>query len=467
MDPHQHARLTVAAGIAVVLYMLLAPTGLANGDGDGGGASAAGASQPSANPEDPKQIEPIRVRFRLTDGVTVSGELTAWGPEGIDGSFGRRRWVDLEHDDIWSVYHRVMDRESSTDWLGLGRALMLASLDQPRAERRAELAFNHALRLDAGVEERIDEIRDEIEAIRQERRDAERAARDARLNRITPEARDYGDAAWPLLSDDAQRAAAEAMREAASRILDDAGLDLELVETKHFLLYSTMPRSEAAKWALTIEGVYDRLARFFVPMSSNIFHGKAVVMIFETSDRFRLVEVEAFDQLVDEDAISICHPDGPNVFLNFWRHPDDERLREAMERHVGYAFLHRYSTPKRLPAWANDGIAVKLTADPKDGDSLDDLDRREAALEFIRADGSVEALLHAEYGEHWPGPRMLGRGVGALLVELMVREKPKAFRTWVLAVKAGKDWKQALEENYGTSYPTLRNLFVQYYRVND
>ena len=61
----------------------------------------------------------------------------------------------------------------------------------------------------------------------------------------------------------------------------------------------------------------------------------------------------------------------------------------------------------------------------------------------------------------------LTAAVGALLVELMVQQRPQSFGPWVDAVKYGKDWETALAEDYGVSRSTLVDAFVQYYRVND
>ncbi len=69
--------------------------------------------------------EPRHVRFRLADGVQVSGQMTAWDAGGFDGSFGRRLWTELMADDVWRLYVAVMDQSDASQWVDLGGALLL------------------------------------------------------------------------------------------------------------------------------------------------------------------------------------------------------------------------------------------------------------------------------------------------------------------------------------------------------
>ncbi len=56
--------------------------------------------------------EPVRVRFRLADGVAVTGSLTRWDADGFDGTFGRRQWFEFKNEYVWHVHRSVMDQES-------------------------------------------------------------------------------------------------------------------------------------------------------------------------------------------------------------------------------------------------------------------------------------------------------------------------------------------------------------------
>ena len=114
--------------------------------------------------------EPRPVRFRLADGVLVSGALTFWDAEGIDGSFGRRLWVELMPGDAWRLYLGVMDQKDAHQWVDLGRVLLLAEGGDAWAER----AFQRALRLDAAMAGEISAARDAARETRQRREQLER-----------------------------------------------------------------------------------------------------------------------------------------------------------------------------------------------------------------------------------------------------------------------------------------------------
>jgi len=61
----------------------------------------------------------------------------------------------------------------------------------------------------------------------------------------------------------------------------------------------------------------------------------------------------------------------------------------------------------------------------------------------------------------------VGYNIGYLMVELMIRDRPQAFGAWVNAIKDGKDWEEALVEDFGVSRAQLVETFVRFYRVND
>ena len=47
----------------------------------------------------PPLQNPLRVRFQLSDGIRVAGQMTSCDNEGFDGTFGRRQWTELDASD--------------------------------------------------------------------------------------------------------------------------------------------------------------------------------------------------------------------------------------------------------------------------------------------------------------------------------------------------------------------------------
>ena len=426
---------------------------------------------PPSRPQPPPPViltQPLPVRFRLADGVRVTGQLTQWDRDGIDGSFGPRMWTELQYEDLWRLARRLIDRDSPAHWIDLGRALLLTAIDQPNAERRAEQAFRLALSLDPDAEAAILAVRDEAAAARERRRQIAAAARAHLLVTRAPESVDWPPDPWPPLDPQQRRDALQTVRADAANALQRAGLLLQPVETDFFLCYSDAPRDDLAKWALQLDRLYALLAnRFNIPPADNIFWGKTVVFVFTQRDRFVLVEAEAFNQLVPRFVTGLCHPVGPKVFINLHRHHDDDRFNDALTRAAVHAFLHRYRSPRRLPPWANEGIAAYY-ASVMHLNSFIDSARRDQALRYIRNAGDINAVLAYKYPDDaFPPPDAPARAVGSLLVELMIREQPDRFLAFVNAVKEGKNWPQALKDDFAASPSQLIRTFTHYHRVND
>jgi len=428
-----------------------------------------GPALPSLRADDLDQ--PLRVRFTLNDGASVSGTITRWDQEHLTGTFGTRPWLDLHPDDIWRIYRAVMDRNSVDQWINLGRLLLLAEADdaaEADARKHAQHAFRRAVRLDDSAAERIARVRLEIERILTERAQHRRQIEAEQLATDHPEGRDYPADPWPMLTDQQQQLNTEAMKGHARDAMDKAGIDASLIETDRFLFYSELTRDDALRWARLLERCYETLAHVVdADSEGNVFRGKAVVLAFEDYDRFRLTEAELFDHLSPRSTHGRMQPRDEKVFINVWRNPDEVAFGELLCRLTTYAFLHRHITPKRLPAWANDGLGYYVSAHTFE-QSLIERSRRPVGLRLIRQHpGDVPTLLSLGYGdEHWPGPDDVGPAVGFLFIELLLREDSRAFAQWVRSVKTSSDWRDALAEAYGTPYPNILRHFVRWYRVN-
>ena len=129
--------------------------------------------------------------------------------------------------------------------------------------------------------------------------------------------------------------------------------------------------------------------------------------------------------------------------------------------------MHRYRTPRRLPTWANEGFAEYLAAVVFTGSPVDQNHRRQA-VDYVRRGGDVQSILELTYADgSWPGPEAIGYGVGYLMVGLMIQDRPNRFGDWVKAIKAGKAWTTALEEDFGVPRDRLVETFIRFYQVND
>ena len=432
----------------------------------------------------PPLAKPISVRFELADGVRVAGEMTACDDDGFDGSFGRREWIDLKFDDAWKLHQRVMNPEAAGDWVNLGRIMLLLSAKQPLAATRSETAFRRALQIDEGLKDEIERVKEDVAAAGKAVRDAARAAESQKLTTLSPESgptmrpngAEWSATLWPNQTDEERANAILTVRADAESILKQAGVTIAPAETDHFLVYSELERPQTAEWAMRLERALQALEFVLNPgfdprdkdRPIRIYPwGKVVVFIWKEQDRFKMVEAETFQHLVPNAALAVCHYSGPRAFINCWHEDDDEAFEWALLTETVHGLMHRCLSPRRLPAWANDGMA-EMIASRANKYSLQGRDRRKQALELIRAGGDVNALLDLKYQDAtFPGSDGLGAPAGSLLVELMMNEKPQRLVKWILAVKTGKDWVESLREDYGTPREEIVNIATQFYKVND
>lgn len=414
--------------------------------------------------------QPLRVRFELVDGAEVAGRITGWDEEGFTGSFGRRSWTDVRPEDVWRLYRTLMDRNSAEQWINLGRVLLLAESDNADdARENAEKAFRMAIRLDDDAADAVDAVREQVRQIRAQREQRRREIEQEKLDTDNPEGRDYPAEPWPALTDQQQQLNTEVMKGHGRSAMERAGVDATLIETGRFLFYSEMDSADALRWARLLDRCYETLAGVLdLDRAGNIFWGKAVVLAFDDYDRFRLTEAELFKHLSPRSTFGLMHPRDEQVFINTWRNPDEVAFGELLCRLTTYAVLHRHVAPKRLPAWANDGLGYYVSARTFEQSLVEQM-KRPFGLRFVREHPEdVPKLLSLDYGdEHWPGPDDIGPSVGYLFVELLLREDARAFAQWVRAVKTGDDWPDALAESYGVSLSNIVQHFVRWYRVND
>jgi hypothetical protein len=346
--------------------------------------------------------------------------------------------------------------------VNLGRTLLLAEGGDAWAER----AFRRALQRDASAADEIRAARDEALEARRRRGQLKRTIDDQRLRTRSPEAGGWPADPWPIRSPAEQQAAVLTLTDDAQQFLRPAGVQLTPVQTDRFLVYGDAQPLEIARLATRLEAISARLAGLLgVDEDRNVFWGKAVVFYFADHDRFRMVEAESFGQLVPQQAVGICHPVGPKVFLSFRARADGGMPAQSVAHELVHGYLHRFRTPRRLPPWANEGLADYVAAQVADSPAMGE--RRTRGLSFVRRGDSVDALLDRSYDGDPPAPDDEISAVGMLLVELMIDQRPAAFGLWVDAVKYGKDWEPALAEDYGVPRAQLIETFVQFYRVND
>lgn len=422
--------------------------------------------------------KPVRVRFQLADGARVDGDITQWDDTGITGTFGSRLWSEIVAEDVWRLYRALMDTQNVVQWVKLGGTLL--TIDE--GEKFAERAFATAQNLNEDdARPLIDIARADAQQILEERREQQQKIEAQKLNTGNPEAAEYTRDPWPSLSDTENDAITTELKSQVNGLFERAGIDPTVIQTDRFLFYSQMQREDAIKWARVLDRMYETLAGALLPdlrdpSANNIFAGKAVVICFSDYDRFQLTEAELFNHLSPRSVHGLMHPIDAKVYINIWRDPDNVAFGELLCRLTTHAFLHRCKAPRRLPYWANEGLALWATDRVIETSTVQPI-HRARALQFIRSGGDVRAALSFTYADaensEKPRPAVaqnaadIAADVGYLLVEMLLRENPAAFQQWIADAKTGKDWPDALAEAYKTPINTIIDRFAQWYRVNN
>jgi hypothetical protein len=181
-----------------------------------------------------------------------------------------------------------------------------------------------------------------------------------------------------------------------------------------------------------------------------------------------MLEASTFKQLLPPRVKAVCHSLNRQVFVCGHRAGNDAgEAQAALLREFAHGFLHRYRSPRRLPAWANEGLAWWAAARALENSSLM-RDFRGKAIKHIREGTDLAPALAVAYDETtWPLPGDINTGVCYLLVDLMIREQPEKFRAFVDAIKKGKAWEKALREDFGTTAEQLLEVAAAFYKVND
>lgn len=412
--------------------------------------------------------ESLKVAFRLEDGnEIVQGTLERWDSVGVSGSFGRHAWDDIELSTFRRLFQRVMDRKNAADWILFGE-LQLRRAEE-KADRHAKIAFDRAGRLDPSASAEIESARARALEVDRVRKELERMREEEKMREELPEGAEWAAKPWPVLNDAEQAQAIMEMKVASDELLTKARYpDVQPVETKYFLLYSDLSPRETAILARELDEMYAEVGKILgLPPGLNLFWGKASILICSSKDQFRLIEAQAFNQMIPEGVTGLCHCIGPRVFVNMYRQSDDYQFGATLVHETVHGIMHRYLSPQRLPTWANEGFSEYVAAIVFNGSPVDSA-RRPQALDFIRNGGNISRVMAMNYKDgSWPGENAIGYAVGYVVCDLMIRQHPVGFKAWVHAVKAGKPWRQALTEDFGSDADRVAWLTRDWHLSND
>lgn len=452
------------------LVALLISAVLAQSQGEpavpAGDAATSTAAAPTIGTtiEETRLEKSLRIRTKLAKGTIVAGLLATWDDDAFAGDFGRIEWIELTPSEFKRLFGQVMDDRDASHQLRYAELLVAVGLDPP-----AESAWKKAASIDPSIASRVAGSREAAKAMRKARLEKERMEREGAVQDF---AEDGAAPRWPVLTDAERGAALATMREDAKRYSAMAGVSVEPIETEYFILISELRPAETKELRKELDRMYAQVLGYLgVDPKVNLFWGKAVIFLFATEDRFKAVEAGAFrNPMVGRpgsgQVMGLCHMMKEKVFVNSWRCPDYALFGSVLIHETVHGIMHRYSTPARLPAWADEGFSDWVAAQFQT--ATVEQARRAQAMQYIRSGGNLVTVLDMNYRDgSWPGPNALGYAVGYAIVDAMMREDPRKFEAWLRKVKGGTPWEEALQDACGLSKPQLAANVARFFSTRD
>jgi hypothetical protein len=263
---------------------------------------------------------------------------------------------------------------------------------------------------------------------------------------------------WETLTEAQHAKETERLRRVAQGMLLMGDLEIEAIETEHYLLYSDLPASETKKWAGKLDTMYRTLlATLDISEGTRMFRGRCVVFIFADREDFIGFEAAAFGYNA-KNAGGLFHPRGEDAFVVFYKGRRAEQdFQSVLIHETVHGFMYRYRSSKPLPTWANEGIAdyvagylTERSAEPQR--------HWQNTRNFLMQGGDAVEILGLNYRDNsWPTDDSYP--VSHMMVRFMLKHRAPAFKAWLDDVKAGMGWERAMEARFGVSKEVLAEGF--------
>ena len=432
-----------------------------------------------AAPAPPRPVQPpLRLTLRTAAGGRERGAIEAFDAEGfrfrVDDAPAaeRRSWRSVDPARTLRIHERLLEGGDARAWLNLGAMLYRRSDTEDAAADAGEQALRRALRIDPELAAAADGARRGLTLDDVTPGDAPAGGASAEADgggASDPPAGDDTEGEdpaagptgpitegpvqaqfWGELTHDVMQASVQELRREVEQDLRRSGLDLKLYDdSPYFLVASDLSRAETGRWTRVLDRMYLRLCdTFAVERGRNVFRGRGLVYLFRDRDdyvRFHAITKNGYDA---RPSGGLCQSRGDGrVEISVYRHRSDELMSHVLVHEAVHGFLHRYRSFPFVVSWVNEGLAEFVAAD------LVGLYEPREKLAQVR-------VLLARRGGTWG---LLGDGpikgwqypVAQALCDFMIAQNRGRYRDFVNAIKGGKDWRQALQDDYGVDADRL------------
>jgi len=393
------------------------------------------------------------------DGQALRGEARAYDGDGLylklDGEDEGTRhvaWDKLKPRMVYQVHRRVMDPTQAKRWLELGRLL----LDIEGGDRFARKALKRAARLDESLSDRAEQLMPDAS---EGQADGGEQRRQGRAGGNEPDGaqergvggagndaeRDADEYLWAETTKAEQKQAIEQLNRFAQEGLKKVGIEMRHDEGQYFLLYTNLPLEEARHWAGLLKKMYNRLCEMFaIPRGTNIWHGKALLMIFNSRDGYNKFETKIHGQPAGQSIGKCWQFSDGDVHINFFRQPDKYEFAQVLVHESVHGFLHRYRSKQRIPVWINEGLAETIAQRlVPQGEGVKR--KIQAGLRMAKQRGDAGNIFDKKRLAPWQ------YGVVCSVTKFMIEKNKQGYVKFIKGIKDGLAWRESLKKHYGTT----------------
>ena len=415
---------------------------------------------------------PRAVRVVSVDRSPLRLEALRLDRSGIHTREGLVPWESIRPREAGKLWLKVMRRDRGEDWLDAAWVLLIhPEADQEDRRMAARFLAEATRRLPDG-EERITQLQSEVVDWIE--------AREARLSReaaavrrqLGPEAWQWNSDPWP---DDDQ---AEELRRSSdlegwlNQRLDDIAGDPGATQagmrrfrkSRHALLASDQPRGDLMSIGLQADDLFRELNELFgLESDERIFAPRLAILVCSQSGNHEQVVRTVFGRPIEPVSYEPVGPTRSDLVMTV-DGADITSVMPALRHQLVHAWMHRMSSPRRPPAWFNEGLAHAFAWWRS---SPSQQPWRAEAIAYLRQPGVAESLLSRPYAPgHWTLDGVDTAAAG-LVVARLLEEQPAQIADWIRRIKRGEQVEDAYKEAMGVMPSESMARHLRYWMLND
>ena len=409
---------------------------------------------------------PLPMFVERADETQLRGRLVEYNDTGFDledaeGNRHRVGWEELPPARILRVHRELLAEDDADAWFSLGVRLR----GSEGGQGPSDAALARAVAVNPALKERVERVKsggtiaEEVPATQPgEGVDPHADHPEGELAAGPHREGIAENSLWGPLSDEVMASSVEELKAFAAQTQQKMAKPLTLVETKYFLFYSDLSAREAATWSGVLDEMYDRMINVFgLEKGRNIFRGKCLVFVFQSSDDYRRFQIEMHGTNPGLSA-GMCHSYGNGYnHVAFYRQENDSLFAHVLVHETAHAFIHRYRSPVHVPTWANEGLAEYVAAVMIPSSHLNTRGLNERLAWAMRAAGNSMGggFFDAQ------GLNAVQYPIAFTLTAFMINQSGERYANFINAIKDGKTWRDALENDYGVTLDRLVQAYGQ------